>query len=267
MAKINTALEIIDDLLSEHHISLRAVYEAAEKHEEDIKNIDRIFELKSEDDKKLCLGVLRLLAGEKAEEVCNYFCNKYLIENNLDDIFYAKNKVYIIAAFINNPSFLTMSINICGYIKTELTISAESKADIEQTAMEREIGPVDFYIDRIDLKTASTSDEILKNIWNRSLDEKNIKGELFIDASDYEGRGRVQFTFIFAEYTPAPPFYLTIRYKTISDNKEHKAELFRIAANDSENRELIIESRIYRGVSYGEGIKEIRIELSDGNGN
>ena len=254
---INSGLEFIDRLLMNYRISLRTVSSFAEQYGDELQRAQDIFALGSERDQKLCQALFRLLSKEEAKELGDYFCRKYQIQDRLDDIFFEENKLFLIAAFVCNPAFFTLSWNICGLIKTEMALEGESQQPIQTQTMVL----VWFAIPDIIVRAASSSDPMLREIWSKNLDQEGVKGELRVLANNADEKGRIQFCFKFKEFLSPPPYYLTVRYTTESDKQNHVAELNIVDVNNIEEKELIIVSKVQRGVRYTEGITNIRIEV------
>jgi hypothetical protein len=247
--ELNAGDEFIDQLLLEHHISLRNVYDFAEEHIRDLEQAESIFDLKNERDEKLCLTLFRLMTGEYAKAVSESFCNRYNIDgSSLDDIFFEQNKLFLIAAFIYNPAFFAMSWNLCGIIRSELAYGVKTQPG----TIEQKNSPSPFQR-TIHAYAASSADEARIPIWSENIDQDGIQGELRILANNIDNAGEVEFRFKFKEYHSEPPYYLRVNFKTNSDNTEHVAELNDIEVNDSENRELIIVS-VQNGIPYVKGI-------------
>lgn len=258
--KFNAGDEFIDHLLLKHNISLRAIYKFADKHMKELEQAENIFDLKEEKDKKLCFALFRLMAGKYASAVIESFCESYNITDSfLDDLFFEEHKLFLIAAFIYNPSFFTMSWNLCGIIRSQLAYRAEALKE----AQKPQTGAVIVVIFQRNIKAfmASSADKILREIWSEDIDQDGIQGKLRILANNKDDSGMVQFRFKFKEYHSEPPYYLRVLYKTNSDNIEHTAELSVIAVNSAKNKELIIASTPQNGVRYEGGLTFKSLEV------
>jgi hypothetical protein len=256
--KINVADEFIDQLLLKYRISLRAVYDFAEEHMEELQQAKKIFDLKDERDKKLCLALFRLLSEKNAAAISTSFCGRYHIaDSSLDDLFFEQNKIFLIAAFIYNPSFFARSCNLCGILMSQLAFKAELLGEKQKPGKSKA-----FEFPRtIPALAASGTDETLEEIWGEDIDQDGIQGKLRILAYNKDDAGVVQFRFKFGEYYPEPPYYLRVRYTTNSDGMEYTAELNIIAVNSSKNRELVIDSAPQKGIRYSDGLSIISLEV------
>ena len=257
---LNAGFEFIDELLLSHRVSLLALSDFADTHMEDLQQAENIFDLKEEKDEKLCLALFRLMAGKYASAISEKFCNKYhLALSSVDDLFFEKNKLFLLAAFVYNPSFFTLSWNLCGIIRSELAFEAESQKETEEPERSEVITVV--FLRPILALAASGADETLEEIWSEDIDLDGIQGKLRILANNKDDAGLVEFRFKFIEYHSEPPYYLLVRYTTQSDGIEHTAELNTIAVNSSKKRELVIVSAVQEGIRYSGGLTITSMEV------
>jgi len=241
--EFNPQDEFIDQLLLKNNISLRAVYRFADEHIKELEQAENIFDLKEERDKKLCIALFRLMAGKYADDISKNFCERYDIsDSSIDDIFFEKNKLFLIAAFIYNPSFFAMSWNLCGIISSQIASRAETHVTVFQ------------FQRKVHAFAASGADDIMKPIWSEDINQDGINGKLWIDANNKDNAGMVQFCFLFGEYRPEPPYFMRIHYTTNIDNIGHTAELINIAVNNDADKELIIASAPQNGIRYEKGL-------------
>jgi hypothetical protein len=249
--ELNEGDEFIDQLLHRYHISLLALGDFAEEHIREFEQAESIFDLKTERDKKLCLALFRLLSEKQAAAVSEKFCNRYNITNTSgDDIFFEQNKLFLIAAFIYNPSFFAMSWNLCGLIMSELAYEAESASTEE----------LSFVIERSDFFqyiAASGAGMEMRPVGNLvEINIKGIKGELSIDGNK-ENRA-VQFEFVFAEYHRHLPFQLEFLFVTEADKLTHQVKLDK-KLEDPDGKVLIISSPVLYDIDISKGITVIGI--------
>ena len=130
--EINAGEDIIDELLIKHNISLRILSDYADDHMEKLLKAEDIFNHKEDKDKRLCLAIFHLLAGDHAIAICECFCERYnidasLIGKRISD----ENVMFLLAAFIYNPSFFAMSQNLCGIIRSQLAFEAEERKKMQ----------------------------------------------------------------------------------------------------------------------------------------
>jgi hypothetical protein len=257
---IDERMELVDQLLIKHKISLLDAADFANEHIKELEQAKNIFDLKEERDEKLCLALFRLMAGKYAADISKSFCERYNItDSSVDEIFFEKNKLFLIAAFIYNPSFFAMSWNLCGIIMSQLAYQAEMQEDVQKQETGKVI-VVDFQ-QNIEILSASRADEVLQPIWSEDIDRDGIQGELQIRVNNKDNAGMVQFRFKFKEYHSEPPYYLRVHYKTNNDNIEHTAELNVITVNNADNRELIIASARQDSVRYEGGLTITSLEV------
>jgi len=248
--ELNAGFGFIDELLLKHRISLRTLGDYAEKHMEDLEKAESIFDLKNEREIKLCLALFRLMAGKYAAAIGESFCGRYHITDSpVDDIFFEQNKLFLIAAFVYNPSFFAMSWNLCGIIRSELAFAKElqviSWENIKQFPR--------FHVPAVN--AASSADGVLREIASKDIviEKEGVFGKLGILANNRDTTGIIQFRFKFNEFTNRPPYYLRVRYTCVSDNTERIAELKNVEKSQR-NRELFIYSQPQSGIPYGDGL-------------
>jgi hypothetical protein len=255
--KLNAGDEFIDQLLLKYRVSLRRVYKFADEHMKELEQAENIFELKDDNDKKLCLVLFRLMAGKNSLAISKFFCDRYHINDySIDDLFFEEHKLFLISAFIYNPSFFAASWNLCGIIISHLAYEAEAKKETQKP----QNGTVVIIVFQRFIPAehrASSAAETLKEIWSEDIDQDGIQGKLLIEAN----AGIVKFSFIFKEYRSEPPYNLRVHYKTQSDNVEHTAELNVIEVNSVRNRELIITSVPQHGIRYEDGFTITNLEV------
>jgi hypothetical protein len=250
--KLNAGNDLIDRLLLKHRISLRTVSDFADKHMGELMRAEKIFELKEEGDQKLCLAIFRLLSEKQAEAISASFCSLcHIADSSTDELFFERNRLFLLSAFIYNPSFFAMSWNLCGIMRSHLTAQAESSID----GQEQKNGAARLipFQRTMHVLAASSADEALREIWSETVYLDGISGRLRILANDKDDAGLMQFRFRFSAYHPEPPFYLRVFYTTNSDSGEHVVELSTVAVNNSGKGELVIASELQRGIRYSEG--------------
>ena len=256
----STQDEFMDDLLLKHRISLRVLSDFAENHIEELKHAEDIFDLRDEHDEKLCLSVFCLMAGENAPAVRNNFCNRYQInDSSVDEIFFERNKLFLIAAFAYNPVFFAMCWNLCGIIASQLAMEAESQNETITPKKNKSVNL--FFQRRVEVPAASGADEALREIWAESIDLDGVQGNLRIRANNRDDAGEMEFRFRFSEYHGEPLYFLKVHFTAKSDESRHIAELNKIAVNSKRKKELIIASSVQSGIHYSEGFTITSIEV------
>jgi len=258
--KLDSGFKFINGLLLKHRVSLRALSDFADAHMGDLQQAESIFDLKEKKDGKLCLALFRLMAGEYAAAISERFCSRYSLDPSLDDFFFEKNKLFLLAAFVYNPSFFAMSWNLCGIIRSELALRQE----LQEKTPKHETGFAAFAAIRLrrnaEVLAASSADAAMKEIWSEDIAEGGVFGRLRIMANNKDNAGKVQFRFKFRDYHSEPPFDLLVRYSTKSDGIEHAAELNTTPVNCSRSKELVIASAPQSGVRYSGGLSGISLE-------
>ena len=256
--RLSAGDEFIDRLLLDHRISLRAVYDFADEHMEDLRQAGKIYKLKTGKDIKLCLSVFRLISREYAGAIGECFCAEYNIEGSpLDDLFFEQNKLFLIAAFIYNPSFFAKSWNLCGIIISRLAFEAGAQKETQKP----ESVIIIVWTRKITGFSGSSADDTLREVWSEDIAQDGLFGKLRILANNLEDAGVVQFRFKFKEYRTEPPYFLRVRYRTEGDQTEHTAELNTIAVNSGKNRELVIASAPEKDIRYEKGITVTGLEM------
>jgi len=254
--EINTSFDFLDSLLLKHNISLHTLSDYAEEHMQELNQAENIFNLKEEKDIKLCLCLFRLMAERFSAEISECFCKRYNIsDSKVDDITYEKNKLFLLAAFVYNPSFFSMSWNLCGIIRSELAIQKEAHKNVNSNVT---VIQLFFFVKAL---AAGGANETIEKIWDETIDQEGICGQLQIKANNKNNAGKLQFFFKFKEYHPKPPCHLVIHFITESDKIVYTAEIKEVLLNSSRNKELVIASSELDGIRYTGGIKITGMEV------
>jgi len=244
--EINAQDEFIDQLLLNNNISLRAIYKYADEHMKELEQAENIFDLKEEKDEKFCLALFRLMAGKYAADISKSFCERYNItDSSVDDIFFEKNKLFLIAAFIYNPSFFAMSWNLCGIIRSQLAYQAEMQEDVR----EPETGESS---DRIEYIAASPEGPGFKEFGTPL---ENKKGVLVSRGAQFDVS---YLQLIFRPKAELPDIFIDVRFTV--KGKYHTLRLYK------EDEIFISNPEEGKGIDYKNGIENIDFpEETDNN--
>ena len=228
----------INDLLVQNNVSLKKIYDCSVKQKETISQIKKIFDSKTYNDYLLTMTVLRVIEGNKAENIIGYFKKDCGIDYNPDDKYFDDNKILVLTAFIFNPSFFSMAVNMHGLIMHELQRQNSSAALLSEKLNDLKEKVSDLvskekYVNlnipafQLNYISASTSNHGLIEIMRKdNIDLGGIKGTLIINGS--EKNKIIQFKFEFPRPNRTFPFNLEISYTTKADNKKHKIILEKI---------------------------------------
>jgi hypothetical protein len=263
---MRTADDFINDLLIYHGISFKAIYDCNKNRKEDIDKVCRIFDLKTGDDIKQCLTLLRLLTFEsaKADKIIEYFKEEHHISLNDDE--FEKNKVFLSTALVYQPSLLPLAWNTIGFIRLELqkqeqevTLFASVKSfffklfDIWKGYF---IFNPPLQVDYISA-TGGTGTG-WKNIWNNQINANKISGLLQIDGVKLSDEYKMRFRFTYDEYHE-PPAALEFEILVLRTKESKTIRLDKIELDNKEKNELILFSDTISGVDYTAGLEITKI--------
>ncbi|MCL2793490.1 MAG: hypothetical protein FWD87_10435 [Spirochaetaceae bacterium] len=242
----------IDDLLIEHRVTLKMVYDCSVNEKKTIAGIKKIFDLKKQNDFLLSMVALRILSGNNTEKIHKYFqedCDMYY---DLDDKFFEENKTLILTAFIYNPRFFAMAVNMRGLIAYELQKQkkhGEKKVTKKTLNVKEKIYGGVFSVPAFQLDyLAASSDEpgLIEIMKRKKLDLNGIRGELSVYGNKQDRT--ILFSFEFEKAHTRCPFYLDIKYITRTDKKTHKVSL------NKKLKKIGIESQMQYNIDFSKGI-------------
>jgi len=237
--------EYINNLLNKNKVSLKMVYDCKVKENENLKNIERIFE---EDSKGkeflLCQAVLRILCNDNTDKFIEYLKNDTGMNDELNDIFFEKHKTLILTAFIYNRTFFAMAVNLHGLIACKLK---NQKISIIRNKTRSGISAFPIRAFRLKhLAAGSRGPELISILTAKTLNLEGIKGELSVYGNNQNMV--VQFRFEFKEFHNPFPFFLCIEYVTNADKKKRKIDL------NIKHNEYVIVSKMNYNIDFSKGI-------------
>ena len=258
---MKTVTRFIDDLLIENNVTLKMVYDCSVNDRETICGIKKIFKAENQRDFLLSLTALRILGKNNRDKVAGYFKKDYGIRYDLDEQFFEQNKTLVLTAFLHNPAFFAMAVNIHGLIRHELQ---KQEAPSIQAAVDTAHDLLNKVYDFIftpqpalqfgyvaasgaDVKWITVGKPVQVNL-------NGIKGGLHIFGKDLNGKRSVLFRFAFAEYFKPLPFYLDVKFITNIDNMTHELRLDEKYVDNPEEKELVITSQVKTGIDFSKGI-------------
>jgi len=249
---METTVKFIDSLLIRYRVTLKMVYDCNANEKEAIADIKSIFDLGTPRDFRLCLVALRILGGNNAEKVAEYFKSDRGILYDADDQFFDENKTLVLTAFMYNPAFFAMAVNLHGLIDHKLQ---KQKLPVMETV--KNLPHIFDFIPKPALQfeylAASGAGRKMKQIGKPAAVELNgISGELRIDGSK-EMNNAVQFVFLFSKYHRQVPFYLDVSFVTKADKLTHKARICK-KHESSDKKKLAITSPVQYEIDFSKGI-------------
>ena len=244
------AANYLDNLLIKHNVSLKKIYDCNVSQKENIDGIKRIFNTEDENDFLLSLVALKLITENNSDKFIECFQKDSEIFYNLDDKFFRENKTLVLTAFIYNPAFFAMAVNMHGLIAYELQKQKRLSVKVAGKISEFISNAKNFRVPsfQLDYIAASSVDQGLISIMKKEdIDLNGIKGklEIFGNAKDKA----VQFEFEFNEAQQLFPFFLEITYLTTIDKKTHKIRL-----DDKKNNKYVLTSFVQYKIDFTESV-------------
>lgn len=225
--------KILEALFQNYNITLEALFDYADAHQDAILDMDSIFNLETEEDARCFLVIPRLLDPRRAEAIIAAFREEEK-ESSFVAIEEPNTEQYalpLIAGFAYNPLFFNMAIDWCVRMGRNVDVEIKPNKPVQ------EIGRDPFfwkYLGYLNMPEAAGGEDVTPiGFFTINDDEQNIHGELRVIERD----GGAEFIFRFAEYTEKPPYFIAVRG---IGSKEIK--LNHIRANNSSKNELSITS-------------------------
>jgi len=235
--------DFLDTLLLRNNITIKDLADCSNGCYDELMDMERIFDLESEDDFSCCLTIPYLLDPLAAKEICAYFRDEEkghpFVNSAAPDL--EKYRLPLVSAFVFNPSFFAMAWNWCALIRQELQLMMKGKIARFPGVSSPGVEKPHFI-----LQAASGTGSILEIDFG-AVRENNPDGRLWIRAK----AGKVRFFFRFASYHESPPCHLMVKCRTNKDGKEYSV-LLNEELNNRENKELIIRSGNIPDFDYSE---------------
>lgn len=257
---MESVTKFIDSLLVKNRVTLKMVYDCSVNDREIITDIKKIFDLENKQAFLLCLVALRILGENEKNKIAEYFKNDSQMYYDLDDQFFEENKTVVLTAFIYNPEFFTMAVNMRGLIEHEL----QKQKNLKIMPKNKKSPPQTWHFEFLAASSAGPKWKPVGEPLMIKL-KNGIDGRLSIYGKDLKGKRVALFRFAFAKYYQCLPFYLDITFITKADNLTHKAKLGEKYIDNPKMNELVITSSIQDKIDFSGGINvtEIR-EISIG---
>jgi len=246
--------DLLDDLMIENHITIKDVYNCAEQHEDEIKNMVNIFDLENDHDRLLVLTILRLLAGEHGKAVTDLYCRDYAIKNENYRENCAKEDIkLLLTACLYNRAFFSFAMRLYGDIEARLGRIAEKEriAPPEELMVINTVLFVKKWIIPYKRDIDAAPRGYVTFLKEEHMECNGICGTLELRKNKYN---QVQCLFTFDEdkYQKKIPFVLEVQFTTKSDSKKHTITLNRF---DKGNVITYIFSDIESGIDLSKGIE------------
>lgn len=208
---------LLDTLLLQHHISLKMVCDCAASRYNELKKMEHIFDLKTEEDVRRFLMLPRILDPHGADDLISYFREEKRaswIAGVAEPDLYDGTENYallLITAFIYNTAFFAMAWNWCALVREEVRLRMVREQEQRERFTVVRGSPRSKGIDlgKPNMQEAASGTRVsVSGHWGREkLLEENIDGELWRLVRE----GGVEFVFKFAEYADKPPYYILVQ--------------------------------------------------------
>jgi len=126
--------DFLDTLLLRHHISLKMVYDCAEKQYDDLATMERIIDLEEEEDVRRFLATARILNPEDVDTIIENLRKEARKQNRnwIADVKEPPLENYaqlIISAFVYNTLFFAMALKKCELLMQSVQHSERQRND------------------------------------------------------------------------------------------------------------------------------------------
>jgi len=172
-----------------------------------------------------------------------------------DTAFFEENKVFLITAFIINPSFFSLAWNFCAILQWQ---AEEQKKQAPRTDIRAVFYVIQLPKNYFQLQAASGAGAGLREIGSLKIAE--IDGTLTVYCSTGAETSFLQFRFRFDKYSHLRPFNIKAWFTAGKDGNEHSVMLDRLFANNADRNELVICSGQIAGIDVSGGISIIQVE-------
>ena len=109
--------ELLIDLIRENSISLNDISNCAKQHKKEINSMMKIFDHSEDRDNQLALGLLGLIAKERANTVIEYYCKEFKLPNRFKEL--SKEDITLLfTSCLYNPSFYLFALSTCEDVKS-----------------------------------------------------------------------------------------------------------------------------------------------------
>jgi hypothetical protein len=131
-------IQFLDSILKENEISLKSVYMCMEEQENDIDNMDKIFDSDDELSIRKRLVLLKLISRNRANENMKYYKKAKNINAEFFETDMETFKALIVAALMFNTVFFVSACNWCGLIQAEVNkikLPELNQSDVKNTSV------------------------------------------------------------------------------------------------------------------------------------
>jgi len=247
--------DFLDTLLLRHHISLKMVYDCAEKQYDDLNTMERIIDLNEEEDVRRFFATARILNPEGADAIIENLRKEARKQNRnwIADIQEPPPDSYtllIISAFVYNTLFFAMALKKCELLMQSTHRSERQKDNKRRGPFKRLFPKTGESSYRIEYKAASSAVP----------DFEKFGIPLEIEEGILESRG-AQFDVHYLRFYFRPKAELPgnciidVRFSVMGKN--HNLRLYK-------NDEIFIsETQDGKGIDYTHGIEIESIEFTE----
>jgi len=262
--------DFIDLLLEQNDLGLNDTYNYAENHYNELKNLDRIFDYKTSEDKERCIALAKLLTPKWAKEIIDYSKNIIFNKTGLSFVEESKANKYtteLLSAFIYNPTFLKKAWDWCVIAYQEA--KEQYNKSKEKTILDNNIKyetitlTIVTVIDKESIYMNKLRNPIIHPGANKKgffvyeticLNHNGICGKLIIYGNH---QNQVDIKFKFDEPQKNIPFKLKFCFKTKKDEKEYEILLpadINSYDEDTEDNISTIKSHRINNIKFLDGI-------------
>jgi hypothetical protein len=196
-------IELVNEALIRNKIPLSAVIRCAQKNSPYIENMQSIFDCKTPEDTALLQAIPGLLAQGKAE--------KPISDND---------KLLLLTALVENPDFLTMSLNWCGLLRSRvMKVTSTELGDNEKTQRPRRPS---IFQGRFNIEKTMVSQAAKEAGFHDFGEKTEIPGigTLTQDAGEIQGSPYIVFSLeLCKNVTISRPCIIEVELTTLKDNK------------------------------------------------
>jgi len=260
VAKLDTD-ELLNELMLENHITLKDVYTCAERHKNEIMEMMDIFEHENDDDRRLSLELLGLLAQDQGDKVMEFYHEEYGFAQSkpLCGNFPREDVELLLAACLYNPTLLSFALSVSEDIKSRLAVRLDEEPETVEASANAASGYVIIWTFRFPdrMKRSLGSTPGFKEFFNKHISHNNIDGELKLMENSHN---QVYLEFEFAKPQDTINFELEFCFTTTIDSKDH-----RILVNKRSGNEVMgftsISSGTVDGVDCTDGIENCTVNF------
>jgi len=155
--------DFLDTLLLRHHITLKMVYDFAAKQYDDLNTMERIIDLKEEEDVRRFFATVRILHPETADSLIENLRKEAQKQENKNWIAFVKEPSLdsyaplIISAFVYNAPFFAMAWKKCDMLLQSMQSSENQKNNSRILPFKRTFPKTGNSFYRVEYKAASSA--------------------------------------------------------------------------------------------------------------